>query len=127
MLRTLSVLVGGMLLALAVLIVCFLFITKYIPAHSNWYAYFVLKALVGATVGLFVGFLQKRRRGLVAAMCLLPGFLLQIASRPYPIRTAGGFLALLLSEVLGLLIALLIVRRLSDAGRASPSVSVSAS
>ncbi|HYL85810.1 MAG TPA: hypothetical protein VE263_16395 [Candidatus Angelobacter sp.] len=109
-----SVLIAGSLLALAVLIVAFLFIVNSLPENFNPYAYFLLKALVGASVGLFVGFVQRKKGGLIAVICLMPTLLLQLTSRTFPVRTGRAFAALFVSEALGMLVAFVIASRLSD-------------
>lgn len=125
MLRTVSVFAAGMVLGLVILLVLFLFIANHVPERLNWLAYFVLKSLVGAAVGVFVGFFQKNKAGLVAVVCLLPGFLLQAASRSYPIRTGPGFVIFILGEALGLFTAFAIARYLSNSMRSATRGTVS--
>jgi hypothetical protein len=120
-----SVLVAGTILALGILLVLFLLAVNHIPERFNWHVYFVLKSLVGAAVGLFVGFVQKKNAGIIAMVCLLPGIFLQVASRSYPLRTGLAFVVFFLSESLGLLIAFAIAKRLSNARRSVSGAGVS--
>lgn len=113
MLRTVSVLVAGTLLGLGILLVLFLLVVSRIPATYNWFTYFALKGLVGAAVGLFVGLFQKKNAGLVAMACLVPGIVMQLTSRSYPLGTGLAFVVFFLSESLGLLIAFASARQLS--------------
>jgi hypothetical protein len=124
-LRTVTVLVTGTVLGIAVLLILFFLIVYHVPERFNSYSYFALKALVGTAVGLYVGYLQKTKAALVAVICLLPGLILQATSRSYPIRIGLGIAIFLLGDALGLVVAFAIAHRLSNSRKSAPTRTVS--
>jgi hypothetical protein len=64
----------------------------------------LLEAVTGATVGGFVGYLQKNRAGLMAILCLLPAILFQYVPthRLHDPISGQGLFVLLLGTILEL-------------------------
>jgi hypothetical protein len=75
MLRTVAILVAGVPLAFIALGGLSSVVIA-LPQNVRIYAYYIITALTGSVVGLFVGFLQKYKAGLVALTCLVPSALL---------------------------------------------------
>jgi hypothetical protein len=121
MLRTSGVFVAGVLLGVLVL-GSLMWAVYGLPWSVRVYAYYVAEALTGSAVGLFVGFLQKRRAGLVALTCLLPPAYLQYVNRFSHPATRLRLFLLLLGTAIGLSMAFLIAHTLS---RTSTRVAVS--
>ena len=46
--------------------------------RANWLAVLVINPAIGLAVGLFVGFFQKTKAGIIAAACVLPQFLFRL-------------------------------------------------
>jgi hypothetical protein len=88
-----------------------------LPQHLRIYAYYMADALTGSAVGLFVGFLQKRRASLVALICLLPPAFLQYVNRFSHPATGPRLFLLLLGTAVELSIAFVIAHRLAEARR----------
>lgn len=119
MLRTIGVLLAGASLGISLLLALFVLIVYRIPGGLNFYSFFVLEASVGIAVGLLVGFLQRKKPGVLAVICLLP-FPLWALLRPTSLVWVGGrFPAFLIGEVLSLLVAFGVAQRFSRARRGS--------
>jgi hypothetical protein len=115
-LRTAAIFVAGVILGLVVL-ACLIWATVGLPQYFRIYAYYMAGALTGTAVGLFVGFLQKSKAGLVALICLLPPVLLQYVNRFSQPATGLRLFRLLLGTAVELSIAFTVAHRLSKARR----------
>ena len=120
MIRTAGVFVVGMLLGVAVL-GSLAWAMNGLPQHLRPYAYYMVEALTGSAVGLFVGFLQKRKAGLVALMCLLPPAFLQYLNRFSQPATGFRLFLLLLGTGVEMSIAFAIAHLLSNSRRPTTS------
>ncbi len=114
MLRTLGVFVAGVLLGLVVM-ASLIWAASDLPQRFGLYAYSLIDALTGSAVGLFVGFLQRGRAGLVALICLLPLAYLQYVNQFSHPATGLRLLLLLVGTAVELSIAFGIAHRLSKA------------
>ena len=112
MLRTVGVFVVGVLLAVVVL-GSLMWAVFALPCSVRVYAYYIVEALTGSAVGLFVGLLQKRRAGVVALICLLPLAYVQYMNRFSHPATGLRLVVLLLGTVIGLSAAFLTAHLLS--------------
>jgi len=112
MLRTAGVLAAGMLLSIAVLGSLAWATMASLPWSARVYAYYVIAAVTGAAVGLFVGFLQKRGAGIVALVCILPSAYLQHVNRFSKPATGVRVVFLLVGTAVELGIAFLVANHL---------------
>ena len=112
MLRTLGVLVASALLGFIVMAVLF-WAAIDLPQQFRPFALYLIEALTGGAVGLFVGSLQKKQAGLLALSSLLPMTFRQYVN-PFS-RPAMGLrlFELLLGTLVELSIAFAIAHRLS--------------
>jgi hypothetical protein len=123
-LRTVGVVIAGMLLAFVVLGGLFWVVID-LPQQFRLYAYYLSVVLTGLAVGLFVGFSQRRKAGLVALVCLSPQVFLQYVNRYSRPATGIRLLLLLVGTVLELSIAFAIANRLSKAKKRAMGIHVS--
>lgn len=114
MLRTLGVFVTGTLVGVAVLTVL-IWVGLHVQGRFGPYAYYLIDILTGAIVGLFVGFLQRKRAGIVALVCLLPLVFVQYVNRFSQSAAGTRLFLLLLGTTAELLIAVVVAHRLSAA------------
>jgi hypothetical protein len=124
MLRTVGVLAVGMLLSVVVLGSLVWVTVTTLPWSARIYALYVGEALTGAAVGSFVGFLQKRRAGVVALVCLLPPAYLQYVNRLSKPATGFRLVLLLMGTAVELGIAFSIAHRLSKSRRTVNEISM---
>jgi hypothetical protein len=122
-LRTVGIFIAGVLLGVVVLgsLIWVVIGVIGLPQHLRIYAYYMADALTGTAVGLFVGFLQKRKAGLVALICLLPPVFLQYVNRYSQPATGLRLFLLLMGTAIELSIAFAIAHRLSKARRRAVS------
>lgn len=112
MLRTLGVFVAGMLLGFIVM-AGLIWAGIGLPQQFGPFALYLIEALTGGAVGLFVGSLQKKQAGFLALSSLLPMTFRQYVnpfSRP---ATGLRLFELLLGTLVELSIAFLIAHYLS--------------
>jgi hypothetical protein len=121
-LRTLGVLVAGMLLGITLLAS----LAWARLAINRWqqppaYDYYLILALTGCAVGLLVGFLQKYKAGFVAMICLIPQAFVQYVNRFSRPATGFRLVLLLLGTALELSFAFAVAHMVAARRRANLS------
>src|SRR5271168_397496 len=93
MLRTIAIGVGALLLSI-VFIACAVMLAAHFPPEQSYVPYFAIEAITGIVVGAFVGILQRKRAGLLAAASVVP--VIYLETRHPDVLSCGCFRAVML-------------------------------
>jgi hypothetical protein len=112
MLRTIAIGVGALLLSI-VFIACAVMLAAHFPPEQSYPLYFAVEAITGIVVGTFVGVLQRKRAGLLAAASVVP--VIYLETRHSDLFSCGCFRAVivLLGNALLPALAFIVAHRLS--------------
>lgn len=117
MIRTVSVVVVGAILAILAIALEGYLAAYVLPMKFDRILYFTVMGVGGIVVGLLVGLFQTANVGTVAVICLLPALLLEVWS-PYVSHWKAGELAFfLLGQFVQMTVAFLVARRVSSSRR----------
>ena len=115
MLRTVGVFLVAAVLAMVIIATSVYIIAYLIPQHFDPYFFLLVTLLAATATGLIVGSLQPNRAGLLAVVCLLPCFILEIQ---HPLQSGTwrtpSFVLFVLAQTLGLGLAFWVARWVSD-------------